>query len=139
MTDEMTEEGTKQYWAEMWIQAKEEENVARARRLDIEAKMEEKLNIGPHDEHKSNIEVTGGKVKVAKAMTSTVNVNQVMLAASEHNLESVANNVFKTSMRLDKREFDKLDDNIRDIFSRCITFKAQKTSFSYKPDEKGDK
>lgn len=121
---------------EKWLQAKQEEQEAVAKRRELEDMMSVLIGLEETQEGSKTHKVDGYKVKVTQRMNRTIDSEKLDEIVHEEGLEDVVGVLFRTKMEVNKKEWDSADESLTKPLSKAITLKAGRPSYSILEEEK---
>jgi len=117
-----------------WLEAKEAERVAVARRRDIEDTLNKSLPM-PDAGKSATIKEGGYKIKVTTRLNRKIDGDLAQEIAAEHGIMDHLRHLFRWKPELNQREWDSADSSITEPLNAAITTTPGRPSFTIEKDE----
>lgn len=115
-----------------WIEAKGDEDMARERRMEIEARLVESYQI---DITRSGVTEIVDGLKITCSVARKVDDKKLQELANEHGLSSHLSTLFRWKPDIDARAWKAAHRDITSILEGAIESRPSKPTFAYKPKE----
>ena len=117
-------------------EAKQQEDIFKAKRTALEEQIALTWGI-PQEWEGSHMEKTDEfKVKISRRMNLKIDADALTDIAHKHDLGSFLGTLFKWKPELDKKQWDKADENIKAAFAESMTKTPGKVSVSVEKIDK---
>lgn len=109
-----------------WIRAKNQEDLARTTRLEIEAELVKLQDVSP--DHEGTLDI--GCLKVSYSLTKKVNKETLLSVAAEAGIDDDRlAELFRWKPEIDAKAWKKASQEEKDVLTRAIESKPAKPSF----------
>lgn len=113
-----------------WLEAKEAERKAIARRRDLEDEMLSAIGFSGQEEGTKTIEDCGYAVKITTRINRTINGDLLQEVAAEHGLTEHLSTLFRWKPEINMKGWKDADKSITTPLSRAITAKPGRPTFN---------
>lgn len=125
-----------QVWSDAWLQAKQDEADAIARRRACEDKMVEAIELNVAGEGTTTVQPDGFTIKIISRIDRKVDAEKVQELAAEHGLTDHLSSLFRWKPEVNMAAWKSADESITRPLAEAITAKPGRPSFTITRKEK---
>ena len=115
---------------QQWLEAKEHERLAVARRREIEDQLTLDLKINPNQDKSQTFDADGYKVKITTRLTRKIDADRLQEIAAENGLTEHLSNLFRWRPEINATAWKAAADNITRPLLGAIETKPGRPSFN---------
>jgi len=115
---------------EQWLEAKEAENIAKAKRMMIEDELKRELLINDQQEGSETHQCGEFKVKVVSRLNKKIDADMLQQIAAEEGISEHLSSLFRWKPEINKKVWDNTSEEITSKLAGAITVMPGRPSFA---------
>ena len=117
-------------WYEKWLEAKEAENQAKKRRMEIEDKISLRLELDDQKEQTKTHNFDGYKVKIQQRLNRSIDSERLIEIATYEGILEKVQELFRIKYEVNKKAWESTDDAVTNLLVEAITVKPGRPSYA---------